>query len=63
MATRMEERKRVERNKRYLFIGVEAAGVALTAASAPVVGVPLIAAGAYLGWEWFQFRARHGMRF
>ncbi|MEM7495558.1 MAG: hypothetical protein AAF471_05395 [Myxococcota bacterium] len=63
MATHMEERKRVERNKRYLFIGVETAGVALTAAAAPVVGVPLIAAGAYLGWEWFRFRARHGMRF
>ncbi|MEM7402491.1 MAG: hypothetical protein AAF310_00510 [Myxococcota bacterium] len=63
MATRVEQRKQVERNKRYLFLGVEGAGVVLTAVSSPVLGVPVMAAGAYLGWKWFQFRARNGMRF
>ena len=63
MATRVNQRKQVERNKRYLFLGVEGAGLALTAAGTPFLGVSVMAAGAYLGWKWFQFRARNGMRF
>lgn len=63
MGTMLDQQKRVERNKRYLFLGVEAAGILCTAAVSPFLGVPLIAAGVYFGWRWFEFRAKNGMRF
>jgi len=63
MGTMLDQQKRVERNKRYLFLGVEAAGILCTAAVSPFLGVPLIAAGIYFGWRWFEFRAKNGMRF
>jgi H+/Cl- antiporter ClcA len=62
MGSLMKRDKKVEKNKRFLFMGVSAAGVAATFV-APILGVPLIAAGAYLGYDWFKFRAKRGMRF
>ncbi len=59
----LTKQKTIERNKRYLFLGVEGAGVLCTLALSPVVGIPLMAWGAYLGWRWFEFRAKNGMRF
>ena len=61
--TLMKKTKQVEKNKRYLFMGVSAAGVGALAAAVPFVAVPLLAAGTYFGWDWFKFRAKHGMRF
>ncbi len=63
MGSLLTQQKRVERNKRYLFLGVEAAGLLVTFLVSPVLGIPVIAGGAYLGWQWFQFRAKNGMRF
>ena len=48
-----------------------AAGYALTQkggglaefAAIVISGVPVMAAGAWLGWDWFKFRAKNGMRF
>ncbi|MCA9508752.1 MAG: hypothetical protein KC505_10070 [Myxococcales bacterium] len=62
MGSLLSQQKRIERNKRYLFLGVEAAGVLMTFIS-PVLGIPIIAGGVYLGWQWFQFRVKNGMRF
>ena len=59
----MKRTQQVEKNKRFLTIGVAGAGVAVTAALTPVFGVPLLALGAYFGWDWFKFRAKNGMRF
>jgi hypothetical protein len=59
----MEQQKRVERKKRYLFLGVEAAGLVCTFAWSPILGIPLIATGIFFGWQWFEFRAKNGMRF
>jgi hypothetical protein len=63
MGSLMKRTQQVEKNKRFLAIGVAGAGVAVTAALTPVFGVPLLALGAYFGWDWFKFRAKNGMRF
>lgn len=58
----MKRDQKVEKNKRFLFLGVAGAGAA-TMFMTPILGVPLLAAGAYLGYDWFKFRAKRGMRF
>lgn len=63
MGTLLDQQKGVERNKRFLFLGVEAAGILCTATVSPILGIPLIAAGIYFGWRWFEYRAKNGMRF
>lgn len=64
MGTLMKRTQQVEKNKRYLAMGVTGAGVALvTLTPLALIGVPVIAAGAYFGWDWFKFRAKNGMRF
>ena len=63
MGSLMKRDQKVERNKRYLSLGVTGAGVATAVLLTPWLGVPVIAAGAYLGWDWFKFRAKRGMRF
>ena len=63
MGALLDQQKRIERNKRYLFLGVEGAGIATTAFFSPFLGIPLMAAGIYFGWRWFEFRAKNGMRF
>lgn len=63
MTSLMTKQKQEERMRRYLFLGVEGAGILLTAISTPILGIPVMAVGAYLGWRWFEFRAKNGMRF
>lgn len=63
MGSLMSQQKMIERKKRYLFLGVEGAGLLTTFALSPWIGVPLMALGAYFGWQWFEFRAKNGMRF
>ncbi len=63
MGSLVKRTQQVEKNKRYLAVGVGAAGVAITALLTPIVGVPVLAASAWLGWDWFRFRAKNGMRF
>ena len=59
----MASKKVVERNKRLLFLGVEGAGIATTILVTGWIGVPLIAVGAYLGYDWFMFRVKNNMKF
>ncbi len=63
MGSLMKRDQKVEKNKRYLAIGVTGAGIAAAAFLTPIIGVPVAAVGAYLGWDWFRFRAKRGMRF
>jgi hypothetical protein len=64
MGSLVKRTQQVEKNKRYLAMGVTGAGVAVTALTGIwVIGVPVMAAGAWLGWDWFKFRAKNGMRF
>ncbi|OGQ11454.1 MAG: hypothetical protein A2138_07245 [Deltaproteobacteria bacterium RBG_16_71_12] len=62
MGSLVKRTQQVEKNKRLLAIGVAGAGVA-TCFLTPFIGVPVLVAGAYLGWDWFKFRAKNGMRF
>lgn len=63
MGSLVKRTQQVEKNKRLLAIGVAGAGVATTVLLTPFIGVPVLVAGAYLGWDWFKFRAKNGMRF
>jgi hypothetical protein len=63
MGSLMKRTQEVEKNKRYLALGVGGVGVVVATVLTPVLGVPLIAAGAWFGWDWFKFRAKNGMRF
>lgn len=63
MSTMMTRQKQTERSKRFRFLGTEAAGLVLTTMITPWLGLPIMALGAYWGWEWFQFRVKNGMRF
>ena len=63
MGSLMKRTKKVEKNKRYLAMGVTGAGIAATVALTPWIGVPILVAGGYLGFDWFKFRAKNGMRF
>jgi hypothetical protein len=60
----------VQRNKvvakRKGMLATAAAGGAVAAFaifSTPVIGVLGLAGAAYLGWDWFSFRVKNGMRF
>jgi hypothetical protein len=58
----------IQRNKliakRKGMIAASAAGGSLAVlALNPVLGVLGLAGAAYLGFDWFMFRARNGMRF
>ena len=55
--------RKTEKSKRYLFMAVEGAGLATAVLLTPWVGIPVMGYGAYLGYEWFKFRAKNGMRF
>lgn len=64
MGSLMKQTQKVEKNKRFLALGVTGAGLAITALTPlAVIGVPVMVVGSYLGWEWFKFRAKNGMRF
>lgn len=51
------------RKKGWAAAAATAGAVALTATVSPFLGVIALAPAAYLGWEWFSYRAKRGMRF
>lgn len=51
------------RKKGWAAAAATGGAVALMAAVSPVLGVIALAPAAYLGWEWFSYRAKRGMRF
>lgn len=59
----LQQQKQVELKKRILFFGAGALGVVMTATGSPIIGISLLALGTYLGWGWFKYRAKNGMRF
>ncbi|MFH1808208.1 MAG: hypothetical protein ABIJ09_05670 [Pseudomonadota bacterium] len=63
MGTLVERDKMVERRKRYLFVGVAGVGLVAGAGLTWILGVPLLGVASYLGFDWFKFRAKRGMRF
>lgn len=63
MGSLMKTNKDTSKKKGTLAAVTAVGGVALCASGAVFLGVPVLAVGAYLGYDWFMFRARHGMRF
>jgi hypothetical protein len=63
MGSLMKTNKNVARKKGTLAAVTAVGGVALLASGAWVLGAPVVAVGAWLGYDWFMFRARYGMRF
>lgn len=55
--------KEIEKAKRFKFIGFEGAGILSAIFISGWIALPLMAVGIYYGLDWFNFRAKNGMKF
>jgi hypothetical protein len=51
------------RRKGLMAAAATTGAVALIATGLPILGIVAMVPAAYLGWDWFSFRAKRGMRF
>jgi hypothetical protein len=51
------------RKKGLVAAAATGGAVALVAVGAPILGLVALVPAAYLGWDWFSYRAKRGMRF
>ena len=63
MGSLMKQDKDTAFKKGALAALTSVGGVVLAVAGTPILGVPVLAFGAYLGYDWFMYRAKRGMRF
>ena len=59
----VQRNKAIAKRKGTLAAAATGGGVALLVFANPVLGVLGLAGAAYLGYDWFSFRAKNGMRF
>lgn len=62
MATLRQQDEKTARKKGITAAATAAGAVALGITVAPVLGVVAAIPAAYLGYDWFMFRAKRGMR-
>jgi hypothetical protein len=57
-----ERDKKVARKKGLVAAAVTGGAIALGVVASPVLGAVALVPAAYLGWDWFTYRAKRGMR-
>jgi hypothetical protein len=63
MASIIQRNKAIARRKGTMATAVAAGSVGIIVLGAPILGVVGLAGAAVLGYDWFMFRAKNGMRF
>lgn len=63
MGSIIQRKKVIAKRKGTLAAVTTGGSVAMLLLSSPVLGVLGLAGAAYLGYDWFHFRAKNGMRF
>jgi hypothetical protein len=62
--TSLVQRNKVVAKRKGTIAAAAAVGSGVViVAGAPVIGALGLAGAAYMAWDWFSFRVKHGMRF